>query len=117
MSAPKNPLIRGLLAAGTLGLSEVPAQFGAIASAVQGKDPLKSYTKGKSPMEALAPDIPSAPLMPNLASPTDSLSMSPASSIRNRRNFSTLLTSPTNLGTAPVEKKTLLGGSPTTLGK
>jgi hypothetical protein len=66
------------------------------------------------------PQMPKAPdTMANLASMPDSssLTMSPASSIRNRRNFSTLLTSPAGVGNSAVEKKTLLGGTSGVLGR
>ena len=63
------------------------------------------------------PQMPQAPTMANLATGPTPLTMSPASSIRNRRNFSTLLTSPYGMNDSAVEKKTLLGGSPALTGR
>lgn len=156
MSAPKNPIVRGALALGTLGTSEiVRAGIGAGKAAIQGDNVLEgtkhamklngkvtklSLTKDvigggllpgaggplanaltagalEEAKDQLIPKMPQAPTMANLATAPDANTMSPASSIRNRRNFSTLLTSPQGVQNAPVQKKTLLGGSPALTGR
>ena len=121
MSTPSNPFVRAIAAVATGGLSEVPGQFKAGLSLAQGKpgDALNATLKGGSPTDALMPKMPQAPSL--TASPTSNPSTAittPASSLRARRNFSTLLTGAQgDTSTASVSKSTLLGGTPTTLGR
>ncbi len=125
MSTPSNPFVRAISAVVTGGLSEVPGQYNTAISGVKGLmqgDPtqgFKAALKGGSPMDALMPKIPQAPSLTGspVSSPTTALA-TPASTLRARRNFSTLLTgSQGDTSNAYVNKSTLLGGTPTTLGR